>query len=618
MAVAQTTSKRLETLKEWFAGDAELNAEWIRRARKAWQFYTGIQQWDPWVVASLKVQQRPFLTINRILSTVHVPCGYQRRNRADLKLYPRRGGTQPVAELGTALLKHTMDISGGTYEESDMFLDGVVTGVGWLFAYPDYQDDPVNGDLKVVKESTFDVMADQTNQHYDINRGRRIWRTSWQDKRYVILHWGKSESALDEAMEAPEWYDDQYDEIGEMPWQADVFEMAWDRYGLAAPRMDGTDLLKKTHYRIRECWYKTAEKIPYLLRAGSRMATRLSPEQAKQTAEILLISDEANQQFRIIEQVGDVLHRCLHVGDLELEYEKDPLRGVTLFPFARFMPYLADGYAFGIVENTIGLQEELNKRRSVALHNANQTANSGWFVGDSSNAEAMDKLAKFGSKPGVVLDASQYGGRLEKIDPSKPDTANMAMAEMAANDIKEVSGINDDLTGTNARASESGRARAIRQEAGLTSAEIVFDHLDQTEMHLGNLLWEIIRRGETYTEEEIAAVVTEGSLKHFIRADALTRQQVLDLSPMRNWQTGRYGVQVDRWANSPTMRMSQFEQVLDTVKAGVPIPPEMIAEMSDWPNKEVIIEEIKRQREMQAQMQAAGAAGPALPAGGGA
>ena len=57
-------------------------------------------------------------------------------------------------------------------------------------------------------------------------------------------------------------------------------------------------------------------------------------------------------------------------------------------------------------------------------------------------------------------------------------------------------------------------------------------------------------------------------------------------------------------------------RAFEAVKAGIPIPPQMIAEMSDWPNKDVIVEEIKRQQEMQAQMQAADAAQrPALTAG---
>lgn len=583
--------KRIDQLKDWFTGDSEINAEWVKRARRSFQFYTGVQQWDPAVVAVLRAKGRPALTINRILSTVHVPCGYQRRNRSDIRLYPRKGGTRPVAELGSSLIKHTMDISQGHYEASDSFLDGTVTGKGWLSIRVDYSNDPLNGDLVISKESAFEMMGDQNNQHYDLNRGERVWKSTWVPKRQVQLEYGKSAKDLDEAMDSSEWAVEAHP--GTPDWD-DYVEDDTAVFGHGSS--DGEKFLRETNYLVRECWYTVTERAVWLINRETLDLRRLRNADAVKAAKVLLDNPVARAEFRIIEKPGKVLHRCVTVGDMEIEYEEDPLRGVMLFPFFRFMPYLADGFAFGLVDNAIQPQEEYNKRLSQTLHSANQTANSGWIVGSSSNDEAMRKLEQFGSKPDVILDQSDYTS-LEKIAPNPIDQANLVLAQEAGNNIPKVTGINDDLLGTRNK-DESGKARMVRQEAGLTVSEIMFDNFNRMQAALGEATWEIIRRGDTYSAEEIEAVVTEDSLKHFVRTDEITGDQTVDMSPMRNWTTGRYGVRVSRGANSPTMRMALFEQLLDAVKAGVLIPPKELIEASDLPNKEAIIEVMEQQQQM--------------------
>ncbi len=71
----------------------------------------------------------------------------------------------------------------------------------------------------------------------------------------------------------------------------------------------------------------------------------------------------------------------------------------------------------GITQNLMGPQQEVNKRRSQALHNLNQTANSGFKVKKVLN-NYDGHLAKHGSTPGVVLDESKAGGKIERIEPA--------------------------------------------------------------------------------------------------------------------------------------------------------------------------------------------------------
>ena len=99
--MAKRQSNRAETTivdeqKDWFTGAMEVDTEWRIRAIDAYRFYTGLQQWDPKVLAELTRTGRPALTINHILGIVNMISGYERQNRSEIRLAPRRGGS--VAE----------------------------------------------------------------------------------------------------------------------------------------------------------------------------------------------------------------------------------------------------------------------------------------------------------------------------------------------------------------------------------------------------------------------------------------------------------------------------------------------------------------------------------------
>ena len=63
--------------------------------------------------------------------------------------------------------------------------------------------------------------------------------------------------------------------------------------------------------------------------------------------------------------------------------------------------------------------------------------------------------------------------------------------------------------------------------------------------------------------------------------------------------------------NTPTARAYSFQTMVEAMKNGLQIPPEMLVEASDWPFKEELIEKMKA-----AQQPMAPGAIPGQPAGG--
>jgi hypothetical protein len=207
--------------------------------------------------------------------------------------------------------------------------------------------------------------------------------------------------------------------------------------------------------------------------------------------------------------------------------------------------------------------------------------------------------------PGVVIDESKYGGKAERLEPAAMPAGLMTLAERADRDIPEVSGINSDLMGTKPNDSESGRARLIRQEAGLVATEIMSDNFARSVNTLGELLLNVIRFTDIYSDEEIGAIVEDQHLVDFMDVDPASGRTVVHLDAMNDWHVGEYGVVVADSPNRPTVREANFDQAAQLVQMGVSVPPDVLIDLSDMPDKEKV-----KQRLAQAQGQlAAGAAG---------
>lgn len=564
-------------MKDQYQADLDDNMDWIERAKTSYQFYTGIKQWDEAVLEILRKEGRPALTLNRVFPIINMLCGYQRQNRTDVKLYPRRNGSIPVASLGTELLKHTMDCCDGEYEKSDMFADGVIGGKGFAGLEKEYLTDIVNGDLVFKKKSPFSVLPDQGNRNYDINRGNHVFDCYWWTKKEVELAYKDKAKDLTEAVASPEHTFERYNPVAE--------DYATD------PDVFGSfeDSRLKTRYFIKTRWMKVWEMVTFLVHLPTLTPRIIEKKERKQVD--ILAATGALAEYKLVERAAPILYETVTVGDMVLEHTRNPLGGIHLFPIFRFCPYWVDGYVMGVIDNLIDPQKEHNKSRSQVLHHLNASANSMMKVKDGSDENAMKELERKRSKPGYVADMKKFGGGMDAIEqepPAKLDTGHLTTAAQSAEDIKDISGVNDNLAGTD-KAKESGRSRLIQQQAGLTVSEIIFDNFARTEKSIATFTWEVIRRSNVYSEAEIMSIVQEHNLKHFVTEDG-----GIDLSPMKNWNLGVYGVKVDKGANLPTIRMANFEQMLDAMKAGVQIPPHILAELSDWPNKDEIVGFLKQ------------------------
>ena len=143
----------------------------------------------------------------------------------------------------------------------------------------------------------------------------------------------------------------------------------------------------------------------------------------------------------------------------------------------------------GFVRNLKNPQKELNKRRTQELHILNTSGNGGgWIVEGSMTPEQEDEFKRMGNVPGHYQKVVRLEG-IQERKPQQPPTAIINAENQATNDLTAISGINEQLLGTDIPNSASGRAIELRQKQASTHLAVVFDSLRRAKKRIAYLLW---------------------------------------------------------------------------------------------------------------------------------
>jgi hypothetical protein len=562
-----TEPKLIKKIDDFEQKSLEDNQFWRERALKNSKFYYG-NQWDEKDLKVLKAKGKPALTFNYILPLINTLSGTERQNRQDYKILPRKGGIGPVAQVLTALCKHAIGET-GIYRISDAFLDGIITGKGWLGFDIDFTNDPDGGDLVIEKISPFDILEDREATEYDLNTSARfIIRRKWVSRDWLELRYPEKKKELRGAGTDLNRQKDRDETFA-----SDL---------VASRKPDELDY--KYRWQVRECWWKEYERVTFLLDKAGSPPIKITDREEKLPAMKLLFARFPGR-YRIVTRVMPRLRLTVSVGSVILEDTIDPLGGVTRFPIVRFCPYMLDDSVMGVVDNLIDPQQEVNKRSSQGLHHMIQTTSSGW-IGDEDalSPDGWEKLEDFGSTPGQII-KKRAGKSLERINPGTISTGHLTMVEQSHKAIKDISGVNTDLMGTE-QDNKSGRAMAIRQRAGLLVSEILFDNFTQSQIIFGQTLCDLIRVG---TGDQISLIYSDEEIRRIVEEQKLQ----VNMDAVRDLRSGRYEMVVSQSQNSPTIRMATFEQVREMMQDGVPINPVHLVELSDVENKDEYIAEIR-------------------------
>lgn len=559
---------RLVHLRTLFQDAVSAEQKWREQAKEDIEFYAG-QQWNSKDVEKLKEQDRPAITLNKIRSTVNLLSGYQRLNRYDPSFLPRTAADLEKCKVAEGVTRYLFDMERFDSIESRVALNAYLTGRGWYYVSYEWDWETMEGDINIECLSPFDVYLDPECTKSDLSDAEYVHFARWVPKEKIKRLFPEAAEIVDGLLSRYDQDEQEAEFVGASPiWHATQTHKA----------------------RLVTTWYRTYEtQINWRLPDG----TYIEDKEADDWIRIIAERHEAKKgRIRVATYLGDLL-----LEDMYSPYEHGR------FPFVMCPAYwLGEGDTpAGVVRDLKDPQRELNKRRSQFLHILNTMANRGWLVEKGSMApDDKRALEEGGSTPGKVI---EYNGA-NKPEPFATDQIPSAFFQIDAqslNDMREISGVNEAMMGLSP-ASQSGRAKELDQRQAVVQITQLFDELKAAKRRVLELLWGGRKRKglvqQFYTEPRVFRIITDTGQQDFIQVNTpvtagvnpYTGQAIQEV--MNDLATFDFDIVISDTPATPSQRLSAFYALLEMTKYGVPIPPDVMIEASDIPQKEQIKERI--------------------------
>jgi len=329
-------------------------------------------------------------------------------------------------------------------------------------------------------------------------------------------------------------------------------------------------------------------------------------------------ADPKRKRVRIVEiwhQEGGVWQHCQFtkggiLAAMESPYKNEDDESVPGFIFgSAFID--RDGNRYGVVKNWIDIQDEINKRRSKALHLLSVRQ----VKYERGAVENVRKMQEELAKPDGAIEVMP-GMMFEKLDTGDMAASQFNLLQEAKQEIDSV-GVNAALAGTEQR-QMSGRALLARQESGLSELGPLFDALKQWQLNIYRAVWNRIQ--QFWDEEKWIRVTDDEKNSRFVGLNqpvTLGQQlleeaqaQGIEITPEMEAQAARdprmqqiaavknnvaeldVDIVLSDAPASASVQAEQFETLAGLAKSGLPIPPAAIIKASSLRNKDEILKEI--------------------------
>lgn len=537
------------------------------------QFWYG-NQWEEEVVAKLRAQRRPHLTMNMILSTTDTMLGEQINNRNETRFRPRYGkNADKTADALNKVYKHISQGNNITWLRSDIFEDGLITGRGYYEVRLDFSDN-LYGEVRVSRLDPKTVMIDPDATDCDPESWNDVGITRWLTPIEVELLYGKDKA-------------DKLKNLARtiastgMDLQEDLRDRVASAYEIQGKVQDG-DVEQSAVIRVFERQYRVLVERKFFanLRHGDLRPVPDDWDEAR-VAEYMAANPEVSILTKPSKRIRWSVVAC---NDLLFD-GWSPYENFTVVPY---FPHFRNGRSIGLVETLLSAQELLNKSISQELHIVNTTANSGWVVKKGALANMTpQELEERGAETGLVLEVDgPVGDAVDKIQPNQIPSGIDRLAMKAESFLKAL-GVSDYMRGE-ARADISARALEANTAQGKTTMARILDNLNRSDVFLARAILSCVQR---YYVEERVLFITGGD---GVPDESITINEVTPEGEIVNDLTiGEYLIVVDSAPARESMEDSQFEQALALREQGIPIPDRVLVQNSRLFDKTEILEEME-------------------------
>ena len=503
-------------------------------------------------------QARRFF-FNLIRRHINMITGFQRKNRKSTITMPTQENTDSLSDDYNKVLKWCEERDGFQEYLSQSFEGACDTGSNWLHLYPSYTLDPVSGDLFTDQVAYCNILVDPYFRKQDLTDCTALWRRRWVTKSAAKALLPGQSKEIDKMQ--PVGAKD-----GRFPLQAELINMNTNKL-----------------MAFDEFNYRTTREATMIIDPKTGESTEWEEE-----------DDEPDMLQRVIQQQPWLMIKKMQVPTVKVAislgnrvmYDGPNLLNIDAYPFVPSLCYYEpdiQSYAWrlqGIVRNLRDSQYLYNMRKVIELDILQSQINSGWIYPIDA---VVDPKAFRQSGQGflVPLKAGHLPQELQRIEAPSIPSSMMELSRSLSEDITKISGVNEELLGA-ATDDKSGILSMLRQGAGLTTLQGIFDKLDYTQRLYGKIRLQAIRKN--FSKGKVASILGHEADPRFFTSHSL-----------------KYSIAVEEGNYSTTQRQMELQQLLHFKEIGMPISDKSIMQAAFITNKKQIMEDMQQQAEQQNQ-----------------
>lgn len=550
-------------MEAFYAEAITINQSFWAEADTDTRYFSGDQQlWND-LYGNLPVHQRRTFNFNRIRRVINMISGYQRRNRKSTIVTPVENSDAQTADQFTKIMFWLNQQEGVLETISSSFQGALITGMNFLHVWMDYRSDPISGNIRVDNCSYNSFLVDPYFRKHDLSDCNAIWKRSYLTKQETI---SLLPDKADEIMGLQSYQNNNKD---------GKFHFMPENYGYSY-----NNLLTYDEYYYRD--YRT-QKLLVDTQTGETLEWRFDDQdKLKQFLRLY-------PQVTVLEQEIPSVKLAILVQGKTLYHGPNPM-GIDQYPFVPVLGYYQPEIPYypwriqGVVRGLRDAQYLYNRRRQIELDILESQINSGWIYKENALVNPKDVFLS-GQGRGLALKEEAQMTDVQKIQPAQVPPSMIQLSELLAREVMEISGVNEELLGS-ASDDKAGVLSMLRQGAGLTTLQTLFDQLDYSQKLLGKLIIQLVQTN-----------FTPGKVQRIIEQDPT--------EPFYSKAFGFYDAAVEEGLNTTTQRQMQFAQLLQLREVGVPIPNEVLLESATIQNKDKLTQAVQQASEQQQQMEQA-------------
>lgn len=524
------------------------------------RFVAGDQNIWGEVYPQIPYHKRKGFSFNKIRRIVNMISGYQRRNRKALNVIPIGQEDESTSNQHSKTLFWVYKNTDTANVFSDAFEGSLMTGLNLLEAWVDYSADPFSGDIKLNNLGYNSFLLDPYFKKKDLSDCNYVWVRKFMSKQQLIaiMPERKNEIMNMRSSNNPDGYFNFLPQTYNSPMK-DL--LPYDEFWYLEARKQ-TIIVDPRNEEVIE-WHGNNENL--------RLFLMRFPQYKKAVIE--------KPTCKLATRVNN---KVFYDGKNPYGIDRYPFVPVVAYHYPELPTY--ESRVQGVVRPLRDPQFLLNRRQQILLDVLESQVNSGLKVMEGSLVDDKDA---FKSGQGQVLFVKKNAPlglqSVEKIMPGDVSPAFTQVIDQMNQNMVDIAGINEELLGS-ADDDKAGILSMLRQGAGLTTLQGLFDNADTALLNLGKLYAELYVNN--FTAAKVRRIINEEPTEQFF-----------------NKAFQKFDCEVVEGSDTPTQRMTAFKQKLYLREIGIPIPTEDLLADATFQNKNETIQKIIQQEQQQAQMQ---------------